>query len=220
MHTPLTPTGPIIQAHELVKAYKDFLAVRGVSFSVFPKECFGLLGPNGAGKTSIMRVVSCVSPLTGGDLHVAGLSVRSQPRAIKSLIGVVPQEDTLDDELRVMDNLLVYGGYFGIARREVLSRAQQALDLFQLADRANSRIEELSGGMKRRLLIARGLINNPDLLLLDEPTTGLDPQARHLVWQILRYLKDRGLPCCSPLITWKRPRSSATVCSSCTKGVS
>ena len=201
--------GAVVQAQELVKAYKDLVAVRGVSFSVFPKECFGFLGPNGAGKTSIMRVASCVSPLTKGDLLVNGLSVRSKPRAIKSIIGVVPQEDTLDDELRVMDNLLVYGGYFGIPRRELQDRAWEALDLFQLADRANSRIEELSGGMKRRLLIARGLINNPRLLLLDEPTTGLDPQARHLVWQTLRYLKDRGV---TMLLTTHYMEEAAILC--------
>ena len=204
-----TGTKPAVQAQEVVKAYKALVAVRGVSFSVSPKECFGFLGPNGAGKTSIMRVVSCVSPLTKGDLLVNGLSVRSNPRAIKRIIGVVPQEDTLDDELRVMDNLLIYGGYFGLAGHDLRKKAWEALELFQLADRAKSPVEELSGGMKRRLLIARGLINNPRILLLDEPTTGLDPQARHLVWQTLRYLKEQGV---TMLLTTHYMEEAAVLC--------
>ena len=179
------------------------------TFEVRPGECFGFLGPNGAGKTSTMRMIACVSPVTSGTLLVNGLPVQTQARAIKSTIGIVPQGDNLDDELTVIDNLRLYAGYFGISGPEARARAMNALELFQLADRAGSKVDELSGGMKRRLLIARGLINEPSLLVLDEPTTGLDPQARHLVWRTLRRLKEQGV---TMLLTTHYMDEAATLC--------
>ena len=199
---------PVV-AHRLVKEYGDLVAVRGIDFEVQPGECFGFLGPNGAGKTSTMRMIACVSPVTSGTLLVNGLPVQTQARAIKSTIGIVPQGDNLDDELTVIDNLRLYAGYFGISGPEARTRAMNALELFQLADRAGSKVDELSGGMKRRLLIARGLINEPSLLVLDEPTTGLDPQARHLVWRTLRRLKEQGV---TMLLTTHYMDEAATLC--------
>ncbi len=183
---------PVV-ARGLIKTFGDLVAVRGIDFEVRHGECFGFLGPNGAGKTSTMRMIACASPVTAGTLSVNGLPVQTQPQRIKANIGIVPQGDNLDDELSVVDNLRLYAGYFGIRGPDAMSRAVSALELFQLADRARSRVDELSGGMKRRLLIARGLINDPAIIVLDEPTTGLDPQARHLVWRTLRRLKDRGV---------------------------
>ena len=199
---------PVV-AQRLVKEYGDLVAVRGIDFEVQPGECFGFLGPNGAGKTSTMRMIACVSPVTSGTLLVNGLPVQSEARAIKSTIGVVPQGDNLDDELTVIDNLRLYAGYFGMNGPEARARAMNALELFQLADRAGSKVDELSGGMKRRLLIARGLINEPSLLVLDEPTTGLDPQARHLVWRTLRRLKDQGV---TMLLTTHYMDEATTLC--------
>ena len=199
---------PVV-AQRLVKEYGDLVAVRGIDFEVRPGECFGFLGPNGAGKTSTMRMIACVSPVTSGTLLVNGLPVQSEARAIKSTIGVVPQGDNLDDELTVIDNLRLYAGYFGMNGPEARARAMNALELFQLADRAGSKVDELSGGMKRRLLIARGLINEPSLLVLDEPTTGLDPQARHLVWRTLRRLKDQGV---TMLLTTHYMDEATTLC--------
>ncbi len=199
---------PIV-ARGLIKEFGDLIAVRGISFDVRPGECFGFLGPNGAGKTSTMRMIACVSPLTAGTLLVNGLPVQSQGRVIKSTIGIVPQGDNLDDELSVIDNLRLYAGYFGINGSAAHSRAMHALELFQLADRAGAKVDELSGGMKRRLLIARGLINEPSILVLDEPTTGLDPQARHLVWRTLRRLKDQGV---TMLLTTHYMDEAATLC--------
>ncbi len=167
-------------------------AVRGVDLDVAPGEAFGFLGPNGAGKSSTMRMVAAVSPPTGGELRILGMDPRTHGREIRARLGVCPQEDTLDNELDVRQNLLVYGSYFGLRRAEAARRADELLEFVQLTEKARSRVEDLSGGMKRRLTIARSLINNPDLLLLDEPTTGLDPQARHLVWDRLFRLKARG----------------------------
>ena len=182
----------MVLARDLRKAYGNVEAVRGIDIDVRKGEAFGFLGPNGAGKSSTMRMVAAVSPPTGGDLSILGLDPRVHGRRIRSRLGVCPQEDTLDNELNVRENLVVYGSYFGIKKAEAGRRADELLDFVQLTDKARSRVEDLSGGMKRRLTIARSLINNPDLLLLDEPTTGLDPQARHLVWDRLFRLKARG----------------------------
>ena len=188
---PATP--PLIRARNLTKRFGTFTAVDSIDFEVAPGEAFGFLGPNSAGKTSTMRMIGCVSPVTGGELSVLGLDPDRDGPRIRARIGVVPQQDTLDTELTVEDNLVIYGRYFGLARSEARRRALELLDFVQLTDRAKSQVEPLSGGMKRRLSIARSLINQPDLMLLDEPTTGLDPQARHLVWDRLYRLKQRGV---------------------------
>jgi lipooligosaccharide transport system ATP-binding protein len=180
---------PYIVARGLTKRFGDFTAVDGIDFQVGAGESFGFLGPNGAGKSSTMRMIGGVSPVSGGELRVLGLDPAEHGPAIRARLGVVPQEDTLDLELTVFDNLVIYGRYFDIPRR----RAQELLDFVQLGDRAKSRVDDLSGGMKRRLTIARALINEPEILLLDEPTTGLDPQARHVVWDRLYRLKQRGV---------------------------
>ncbi|MCO8129447.1 ABC transporter ATP-binding protein [Acidimicrobiia bacterium EGI L10123] len=189
---PLHPDA-LVRARGLTKAFGDFVAVDGVDFEVRRGEVFGFLGPNGAGKTSTMRMISCVSPSTGGELSVLHLDPRTDGPAIRSRIGVVPQEDNLDTELSVWDNFIVYGRYFGLPRRVLRERAQELLEFARLTDRRDDRVDPLSGGMKRRLTIARALINDPDLVLLDEPTTGLDPQARHLLWDRLYGLKRRGV---------------------------
>jgi lipooligosaccharide transport system ATP-binding protein len=183
----------IIRAQDLTKRFGDLVAVDHISFSVRSGECFGFLGPNGAGKTVTARMIYGFSPLTEGVLMVLGMDVSRDSRRIKCQIGVVPQENNLDPELRVLGNLLVYARYFDIPRSVALERAQESLELFQLWDNRDSEVEELSGGMKRRLVIARALINEPSILILDEPTTGLDPQARHLVWDKMRYLQARGV---------------------------
>ncbi len=183
----------IIEARGLVKRYKGFTAVAGVDFSVQAQECFGFLGPNGAGKTTLIRMITCVYPLSEGVLLVDNRDVMKEPRAIKAVLGVVPQEENLDPDLTVLQNLLVYARYFDIPKEVARRRALELLELFQLLDRQRSRIDTLSGGMKRRLLIARALLNEPKILILDEPTAGLDPQARHLVWQKIRYLKGQGV---------------------------
>jgi lipooligosaccharide transport system ATP-binding protein len=182
----------VITASSLTKKYKDFAAVDGISFEVAPGESFGLLGPNGAGKSTTMRMVGAVSTRTSGTLRILGLDPDEQGPAIRSQLGVVPQSDNLDTELRVRDNLIVYGRYFGIPRKQVAKRADELLEFAQLGDRAKSRVDDLSGGMKRRLTIARALVNDPRILLLDEPTTGLDPQARHILWDRLFRLKEQG----------------------------
>jgi lipooligosaccharide transport system ATP-binding protein len=186
-------TPSLIHARGLTKRFGDFTAVDAVDFDVAPGESFGFLGPNGAGKTSTMRMIGCVSPLTAGTLRVIGLDPMTDGPKIRARLGVVPQQDTLDTELTVRENLLIYGRYFGLSRAECAKRADDLLDFAQLTERANDQVEELSGGMKRRLTIARSLINEPDVLLLDEPTTGLDPQARHLLWDRLYRLKQRGV---------------------------
>ena len=187
------PSTPLIEARALTKRFGSFTAVDAIDFDVAPGEAFGFLGPNGAGKTSAMRMIGCVSPVTSGSLRVLGLDPRRDGPRIRARLGVVPQADTLDMELTVRENLLIYGRYFDLSRGEALRRAGELLDFVQLGDRAGDRVEPLSGGMKRRLTIARSLINEPDLLLLDEPTTGLDPQARHLLWDRLYRLKQRGV---------------------------
>lgn len=183
----------IIRARGLFKRFDDLVAVDGIDFSVAEGECFGLLGPNGAGKTSTIRMITCVSPVTAGELLVDGMDVKRDGRRIKAILGVVPQEENLDPDLTVWQNLAVYSRYFDIGTLEARARAEEVLELFQLADRRHEIVDNLSGGMKRRLIVARALINQPRILVLDEPTTGLDPQARHLVWQKLRYLQSQGI---------------------------
>ncbi|WP_091757960.1 ABC transporter ATP-binding protein [Pedococcus cremeus] len=183
----------LLSATGLTKTFGDFRAVDGIDFAVRKGEAFGFLGPNGAGKSSTMRMVGCVSPVSGGELRLFGLDPATDGPAIRARLGVVPQRDTLDEELTVEENLWIYGRYFGLSRREVRSRAAELLDFAQLTDRAGDRVEPLSGGMKRRLTIARSLINSPEILLLDEPTTGLDPQARHVLWDRLFRLKRSGV---------------------------
>jgi len=182
-----------VEAQGLVKRFGDVLAVAGIDFTVSEGECFGLLGPNGSGKTSTLRLIGCVSPVTRGSLSVYGQPVQVQARSIRGMIGVVPQEENLDRDLTVLQNLTVYSRYFNIPRQAAMARADAWLQFFQLQERRNSRIQTLSGGMKRRLLVARALIHEPRVLLLDEPTTGLDPQARHMVWDQLIELKKRGI---------------------------
>lgn len=184
---------PIVTARGLTKKFGDFEAVRGIDFDIAPGEAFGFLGPNGAGKSSTMRMIGCVSPVSSGTLRLFDLDPATNGKEIRSRMGVVPQQDNLDSELTVFDNLVVYGRYFDIPRSECKARARELLDFVQLSDRADSRVEPLSGGMKRRLTIARSLINQPKLLLLDEPTTGLDPQARHILWDRLYRLKNQGV---------------------------
>jgi lipooligosaccharide transport system ATP-binding protein len=188
-----SPESSLIHARGLTKRFGEFTAVDAIDFDVAPAEAFGFLGPNGAGKTSTMRMIGAVSPVTDGTLTVRGLDPRTHGPEIRAHLGVVPQQDTLDTELTVRENLVLYGRYFGLSRAECGRRADELLDFAQLTERQNDEVEPLSGGMKRRLTIARALINQPDLLLLDEPTTGLDPQARHLLWDRLYRLKQRGV---------------------------
>ncbi len=182
----------VIRARGVTKRYGSMVAVNGVDFVIRQGECFGFLGPNGAGKTSTVKMIHCFSPLSDGDLRVFGLSVQQDQRAIKTRIGVCQQEDSLDPDFSVLKNLLIFARYFGIPYRIAYRRAQDLLEFMGLWDRRDSRIRELSGGLKRRLVIARALINDPDLLILDEPTTGLDPQSRHLVWDRIRTLRRQG----------------------------
>ena len=184
---------PLIEAHDLTKRYGEFVAVDGIDFSVERGETFGFLGPNGAGKSSTMRMIGAVSPPSGGTLRVLGGDPERDGPGIRSRLGVVPQDDNLDLELDVGENLHVYGRFFGLPRDEIRRRTDELLEFVHLADRRESRVDSLSGGMKRRLTIARALINEPELMLLDEPTTGLDPQARHALWDRLYRLKQRGV---------------------------
>src|SRR3954470_16233195 len=183
----------LVRARGLTKRFEDFTAVAGIDFDLYRGEAFGFLGPNGAGKSSTMRMIGCVSPPSGGELTILGLDPVRDGSAIRARLGVVPQEDTLDVELTVRENLLVYGRYFGLPRKVIRERTAALLDFVQLADRAADKVDPLSGGLKRRLTIARSLINEPEILILDEPTTGLDPQARHVVWDRLFRLKQRGV---------------------------
>jgi lipooligosaccharide transport system ATP-binding protein len=183
----------IIEAKGVVKKFGPIVAVNGVDLDVEEGECFGLLGPNGAGKTSLVRMITAVSPITAGTIRVDGKDITRQPRQIKAITGVVPQEDNLDADLTVLENLLAYSRYFDISRQEGRERALANLQLFELQDRQKSKVEQLSGGMKRRLLIARALMSHPKLIILDEPTVGLDPQTRHLMWQKLESLKQQGV---------------------------
>lgn len=183
----------MIRATGLTKSFGGFEAVKGIDLDVRRGEAFGFLGPNGAGKSSTMRMIAAVSPISGGELRILGMDPAVDGPAIRGRLGVCPQEDTLDNELNVRDNLYIYGRYFGIPKADVRTRVDELLEFVNLTDKARSKVEDLSGGMKRRLTIARSLVNSPDLLLLDEPTTGLDPQARHVLWDQLFRLKQQGV---------------------------
>jgi lipooligosaccharide transport system ATP-binding protein len=189
----MSATGPLIHARSLVKKFGDFTAVDGIDIDVRAGESFGFLGPNGAGKSSTMRMVGCVSKPTAGTLRILGRDPDRDGVAIRAKLGVCPQQDTLDTELTVLQNLTTYARYFGIKRRVARAKAAELLDFVQLTERADAKVDSLSGGMKRRVTIARALINDPEIVLLDEPTTGLDPQARHLVWERLFRLKQQGV---------------------------
>ena len=184
---------PVISARGLVKRFDDFTAVDGIDVEIAPGESFGFLGPNGAGKSSTMRMIGCVSPPSGGELRIFGLDPVRDGVAIRARLGVCPQEDSLDGELTALQNLTTYARYFGLSRADARSRCAELLDWVQLGERGRSRVNDLSGGMRRRLAVARSMVNNPDCVLLDEPTTGLDPQARHLLWERLFQLKRRGV---------------------------
>lgn len=183
----------VINAQGLTKDYDKLRAVDSVTFEISKKECFGFLGPNGAGKTTIMRMIQGVSPITSGNLKINGLEVEDNPREIQDMLGVVPQENNLDPDFTVLKNLLVFARYFDTPKDEARKRALKLLKFVQLKDKKDINIEKLSGGMKRRLILARALLNNPKILILDEPTTGLDPQARHMVWEKIRSLKKQGV---------------------------
>lgn len=178
----------IVSAQKLVKTYGLFTAVNGIDFSIAPGECFGFLGPNGAGKTTVMRIISCFLPPTSGTVTVFGSDVTRDPAGIKARMGVMPQDDNLDPDLTVLENLIVYARYFDIGKAEALERAGRLLTFVDLGDKARMNIKQLSGGMKRRLLLARSIINEPEILVLDEPTTGLDPHSRRAVWDMLKQL--------------------------------
>ena len=184
---------PIVQVDNLTKQYKALTAVNGISFDVQSGECFGILGPNGAGKSSTIRIITAISPATSGKVVIDGLDLNRQPRDVKSILGVVPQEENLDTDLPVLQNLLVYSRYFRMRKDVALANSKEALNFFQLADRTNDKVDTLSGGMKRRLIIARALINRPKIIVLDEPTTGLDPLGRHRVWERLLELRRQGI---------------------------
>ncbi len=183
----------MIRAKDLKKTYKDFVAVNGINFQVYRGESFGLLGPNGAGKSTTMKMISSVSQRTSGELEILGKEPNDQGPEIRARLGVVPQKDLLDRELKVWENLMVYGRYFGLSRKWLKGKIEELLDFAQLQDKRNAKADDLSGGMQRRLAIARGLVNEPEILLLDEPTTGLDPQARHILWDRLFRLKEQGV---------------------------
>ena len=183
---------PIIRAHGLVKRYGTLTAVAGIDFAVAPGECFGLLGPNGAGKTTTAHMLCCVLPITDGDIWVAGLSARQAPRRIKAMLGVCPQESNLDTDFSVRHNLVAYARCFDIPAAAALCRAEALLDRFHLRDKAAVCVDDLSGGLKKRLLVARCFVNDPAVVVLDEPTTGLDPQSKHQIWDEVRELKRAG----------------------------
>jgi lipooligosaccharide transport system ATP-binding protein len=202
-------TDPAIVGRDLRKSYDGRVAVDGIDFAVEPATCFGFLGPNGAGKTTTMKMIYGLATVGGGELRVLGIDVAADPRQVKSHLGVVPQETNLDGEFTVLDNLIVQASYFGIRQRDAEPRARELLEFTQLAERADDRIETLSGGMKRRLLVARALINRPDIVVLDEPTTGLDPQARLAVWRAMEELKDQGV---TLLLTTHYMEEAARLC--------
>jgi lipooligosaccharide transport system ATP-binding protein len=202
-------TQPAVLARDLRKSYDGRVAVDGIDFEIPPATCFGFLGPNGAGKTTTMKMIYGLATVDGGELRVLGMDVVTERRRVKSHLGVVPQETNLDGEFTVLENLLVQASYFGIPRREAEPRARRLLEFTQLAERAGDRIETLSGGMKRRLLVARALINEPEMIVLDEPTTGLDPQARLAVWRALEDLRDRGV---TLLLTTHYMEEAARLC--------
>ncbi|MGE5507860.1 MAG: ABC transporter ATP-binding protein [Chitinophagales bacterium] len=184
---------PVIVGQGLTRVYGDFVAVKGIDFTVERGECFGFLGPNGAGKTSTIRMLSCRLPISGGSLSVLGLDVTKESERVRARIGVVPQDNNLDPQLTVAENLEVYARFFGLSGRAAKARAEGLLEFMQLTAKRRVLVDELSGGMKRRLVIARALINEPELVILDEPTTGLDPHARVLVWERLADLRSRGV---------------------------
>ncbi|HDR72699.1 MAG TPA: ABC transporter ATP-binding protein [Methanoculleus sp.] len=192
MSDPDSDPEPVIEAEGLVKRYGEFAAVKGVNFRIEAGDMFGFLGPNGAGKTTIMRIIQCISPRSEGEVSVFGMDPEKEPRQIKQQLGVVPQETNLDTEFSCFENLLVYSRYFGIPGRVAKERIDRLLDFVALQEKRDVKIEHLSGGMKRRLLLARALVNDPSLLILDEPTIGLDPQARHLIWEKLKQLQAEG----------------------------
>ncbi|MEL0200937.1 MAG: ABC transporter ATP-binding protein [Aquiluna sp.] len=183
----------VIRAKNLTKKYKDFVAVDGIDFEVKRGESFGLLGPNGAGKSTTMKMISSVSQRTGGELEILGKEPNSHGPEIRAHLGVVPQKDLLDRELKAWENLFTYGRYFGLSRKFLKQKVEELLEFAQLTEKRNSKADDLSGGMQRRLAIARGLVNEPEILMLDEPTTGLDPQARHILWDRLFRLKEQGV---------------------------
>jgi lipooligosaccharide transport system ATP-binding protein len=199
----------IIIARNLSKKFKDLLAVDDVSLEVEEGECFGLLGPNGAGKTSLIRMITAVSPPLHGDIEVAGMDLRKYPRQVKAILGIVPQIDSLDEDLTVLQNLTTFARYFGISKTVAQARGCELLRLFRLEEKSGGRIKELSGGMRRLLLIARGLVNQPRITILDEPTVGLDPQTRHLVWQQLTELKAQGT---TQLLCTQNMEEAAVLC--------
>jgi lipooligosaccharide transport system ATP-binding protein len=199
----------LIKARGLTKKFGGFTAVDHIDFGVYKGECVGFLGPNGAGKTTTVRIIYCFLPLTEGELSVAGMSVAERAREIKSMVGVAPQEDNLDPDFSVIKNLQVYARYFDISKAEAVKRAKEQLKFFQLEEKRNVLISELSTGMKRRLILARALINEPQILLLDEPTTGLDPQARHIVWDEVRSLRKQGV---TIIITTHYMEEAAALC--------
>jgi lipooligosaccharide transport system ATP-binding protein len=200
---------PAVLARDLRKSYDGRVAVDGIDFTVEAATCFGFLGPNGAGKTTTMKMIYGLATVGGGELRVLGIDAAGDPREVKSHLGVVPQETNLDGEFTVLENLTVQASYFRIPRAEAEPRARQLLEFTQLTERADDRIETLSGGMKRRLLVARALINEPDIVVLDEPTTGLDPQARLAVWRAMEELKDRGV---TLLLTTHYMEEAARLC--------
>ncbi len=183
----------VIRAKNLTKKYKDFVAVDGIDFEVKRGESFGLLGPNGAGKSTTMKMISSVSQRTGGELTILGKEPNTHGPEIRAHLGVVPQKDLLDRELKAWENLFTYGRYFGLSRKFLKQKVEELLEFAQLTEKRNSKADDLSGGMQRRLAIARGLVNEPEILMLDEPTTGLDPQARHILWDRLFRLKEQGV---------------------------
>jgi lipooligosaccharide transport system ATP-binding protein len=205
----MTTSEHAISARNLVKRYADTEAVRGISFDVSPGEVVGFLGPNGAGKTTTVRMISCFLPPTSGTALVYGIDVRERPRDVKRILGICPQEDNLDPDFDVLKNLLVYGRYFGIPAAEMKRRAEPLLELMSLSDKAKSPVAALSGGMKRRLILARALVNEPRVLVLDEPTTGLDPQARHAIWTRVRALRATGV---TVLLTTHYMEEAAQLC--------
>jgi len=198
-----------IETLHLTKKFKDLVAVDEVDLEIEEGECFGLLGPNGSGKTTLIRMITAVSPPTGGEIRVRGRDLKSHSRQVKAILGVVPQMDNLDEDLTVLQNLTTFARYFSIPKEEAYRRSLEVLDLFQLQDKRDSHIRELSGGMKRRLLLARGLINQPKIMILDEPTVGLDPQAKHLVWQKLVELKAQKV---TQLLCTQNMEEAATLC--------
>ncbi len=186
------PAVDIVIARKLIKDYNGFRAVDGIDFAINGGECFGFLGPNGAGKTTVMRMISCFMPPTTGSVSIFSLDSAKQPSEIKSRIGVMPQDNNLDPDLSAIENLMVYGRYFDIRKKESLRLSRVLLEFVELQDKAGAKIDQLSGGMKRRLLLARSLMNTPEILILDEPTTGLDPHSRRAVWDKLNHLKKKG----------------------------